>query len=161
MIHYQTGNLFESPAEALVNTVNTRGVMGKGLALQFKKIFPLNTRRYEEACKDGSIDIGKILVVRDHSPTTGDKVIINFPTKKDWRRPSEYSYIESGLKDLIKVIREENIKSIAVPPLGAGNGGLDWQVVKQMVERHLSSVPIDIFIYEPSEAIQEAMKKER
>ncbi len=149
MIHYQTGDLFESPAEALVNPVNTAGVMGKGLALQFKKIFSLNTRRYEEACKDGSIDIGKNLVVRDHSPTTGDKVIINFPTKKHWRNPSEYAYIESGLQDLIKVISAENIKSIAIPALGAGNGGLDWQVVKQMVEKHLSSLPIDIFIYEP------------
>jgi O-acetyl-ADP-ribose deacetylase (regulator of RNase III) len=161
MIHYQTGNILESSAEALVNTVNTVGVMGKGIALQFKKEFPLNTRKYGEACQDGSIDIGRVLVVRDSSLATGDKVIINFPTKKDWRKPSEYSYIESGLKDLIRVINEEKIKSIAIPPLGSGNGGLDWSRVKQILEKHLSSLPIKICVYEPNAVIQEAMKKER
>jgi O-acetyl-ADP-ribose deacetylase (regulator of RNase III) len=161
MIHYQTGNVLESSAEALVNTVNTVGIMGKGIALQFKKEFPFNTRKYEEACKNGLIDIGRLLVVRDASLATGDKVIINFPTKKDWRKPSEYSFIESGLKDLVRIIREENIQSIAIPPLGAGNGGLDWQRVKEILEKHLSSLSIEVFIYEPNAVIQEAMKKER
>ncbi|HEY9006412.1 MAG TPA: macro domain-containing protein [Ohtaekwangia sp.] len=161
MIQYQTGNVLESPAEALVNTVNTVGIMGKGIALQFKKEFPLNTRKYEEACKNGAIDIGKLLVVRDASLATGNKVIINFPTKKDWRKPSEYSFIESGLKDLVRIIHQEKIKSIAIPPLGAGNGGLDWQKVKEILEKYLSSLPIEIYIYEPNVIIQEAMKKER
>ncbi len=161
MIHYQTGNLLESSAEALVNTVNTVGIMGKGIALQFKKEFHANARKYEEACKNGIIDIGKLLVVRDSSLATGDKVIINFPTKKDWRKPSEYSYIESGLEDLVRIIRDEKIKSIAIPPLGSGNGGLDWQKVKQILEKHLSTLPIEVFIYEPNAIIQEAMKKER
>jgi O-acetyl-ADP-ribose deacetylase (regulator of RNase III) len=161
MIHYETGNVLESPAEALVNTVNTVGIMGKGIALQFKKEFPFNARKYEEACKNGAIDIGKLLVVRDSSLATGDKVIINFPTKKDWRKPSEYSYIESGLKDLVRVILDEKIKSIAIPPLGSGNGGLDWQKVKQILEKHLSTLLIEVFVYEPNAVIQEAMKKER
>jgi len=161
MIHYQTGNLLESPAEALVNTVNTVGIMGKGIALQFKKEFSVNTRKYEEACKNGLIDIGKLLVVRDSSLATGNKVIINFPTKKDWRKPSEYSFIESGLKDLVRIIHDEKIKSIAIPPLGSGNGGLDWQKVKQILEKHLSALPVEVFIYEPNAVIQEAMKKER
>jgi len=161
MIQYQTGNVLESPAEALVNTVNTVGIMGKGIALQFKKEFPLNTRKYEEACKNGLIDIGKLLVVRDASLATGDKVIINFPTKKDWRKPSEYSFIESGLKDLVRIIQEEKIKSIAIPPLGSGNGGLDWQRVKEILERYLSDLPIQVYVYEPNAVIQDAMKKER
>lgn len=161
MIRYQTGNVLESPAEALVNTVNTVGVMGKGIALQFKKEFPVNTKTYEEACKKGLIDIGKLLVVRDSSLATGEKIIINFPTKKDWRKPSEYSYIESGLKDLVRIIQEENIRSIAIPPLGSGNGGLDWQRVKQILEKYLSPLRVEIVIYEPNAIIKEAMKKER
>jgi O-acetyl-ADP-ribose deacetylase (regulator of RNase III)/uncharacterized protein YwgA len=161
MIHYQIGNILESSAEALVNTVNTVGVMGKGIALQFKKEFPHNTRKYEEACKAGTIDIGKLLVVRDLSLATGEKIIINFPTKKDWRRPSEYQYIELGLRDLVKVIKEQSIGSIAIPPLGAGNGGLDWQEVKKIMEKHLSPLSVEVYIYEPNAVIQEAMKKER
>ncbi|MBS1505208.1 MAG: macro domain-containing protein [Bacteroidetes bacterium] len=161
MIQYQSGNVLESPAEALVNTVNTVGVMGKGIALQFKKEFPFNTRKYEEACQNGLIGIGKLLVVRDTSLATGEKVIINFPTKKDWRKPSEYSFIESGLKDLVRLIHEEKIKSIAIPPLGSGNGGLDWQRVKGILERHLSDLPIQVYVYEPNALIQDAMKKER
>lgn len=161
MIRYQTGNVLESPAEALVNTVNTVGVMGKGIALQFKKEFSVNTKKYEDACKKGLIDIGKLLVVRDASLATGEKVIINFPTKRDWRKPSEYSYIEAGLKDLVRIIHEENIRSIAIPPLGAGNGGLDWQRVKKILEQYLSPLNVEITIYEPNAIIKEAMKKER
>lgn len=161
MIHYRTGNVLESEAEALVNTVNTIGIMGKGVALQFRNQFPLNRKRYEQACKDGSIDIGQLLVVRDSSLATGEKIIVNFPTKKDWRKPSEYSYIEAGLKDLVRIIKDEGIKSIALPPLGSGNGGLDWAKVKSILERYLSDLNADVFIYEPNVRIQEAMKKER
>jgi O-acetyl-ADP-ribose deacetylase (regulator of RNase III) len=161
MIHYRIGNVLESEAEALVNTVNTLGVMGKGVALQFRNQFPLNYKRYEQACKDGAIDIGRLLVVRDSSLATGEKIIINFPTKTDWRKPSEYSYIEAGLKDLIQVIKKEGIKSVALPPLGSGNGGLDWAKVKTILERHLSDVDAEVFIYEPNAKIREAMKKER
>ena len=161
MIHYRTGNVLESGAEALVNTVNTVGVMGKGVALQFRSQFPLNRKLYEQACKDGSIDIGRLLVVRDYSLATGKKIIVNFPTKRDWRKPSEYAYIEAGLKDLVRIINEERIKSIALPPLGSGNGGLDWEKVKGILERHLSDVNAEVIIYEPNAKIREAMKKER
>lgn len=144
-----------------MNTVNTVGVMGKGIALQFKNQFPENTKQYERACKAGSLEIGKLLVVRDYSLATGEKIIVNFPTKKDWRKPSEYEYIEAGLKDLVRIIKEWKIKSIAIPPLGAGNGGLDWSRVKALLHAHLASADADIFIYEPNALIQEAMKKER
>jgi O-acetyl-ADP-ribose deacetylase (regulator of RNase III) len=162
MIHYRKGNLLDSDAEALVNTVNTVGVMGKGVALQFKQKFSENTKLYNKACKEGTIDIGKLLVTRDTSLYTGEKIIINFPTKTDWRKPSEYSYIEKGLEDLVKIIKDRNIKSIALPPLGAGNGGLNWVRVKQLLEQYLSGlVNTNVYIYEPTTAIQEVMKKER
>jgi len=125
MIHYKTGNLLDSEAEALVNTVNTVGVMGKGIALQFKNLFPKNFKLYSNACKNKELRVGKLLVTEEESLLTGKKVIINFPTKTNWRLPSEYQYIEDGLVELVKVIRERNLKSIAIPPLGSGNGGLD------------------------------------
>lgn len=162
MIHYVTGNLLDSNAEALVNTVNTVGVMGKGVALQFKQQFPENAKVYTKATKEGKIDIGKLLVTKDTSLHSGEKIIINFPTKTDWRKPSEYSYIEKGLHDLIRIIKENNINSIALPPLGAGNGGLNWVRVKQILEKYLSSLTdVEIFIYEPTTAIEEVLKKER
>lgn len=161
MIHYLTGNLLDSKADALVNTVNTAGVMGKGVALQFKQMFQENTKLYIKAAKEGTIDIGKLLVIKDTSLHTGEKLIINFPTKTDWRKPSEYSYIEEGLKHLVHIIKEKSIKSIALPPLGAGNGGLNWVRVKEILEKYLYGIDSDIYIYEPSAAIQEVLKKER
>lgn len=161
MIHYETGNLLESSAEALVNTVNTDGVMGKGIALQFKNAFPNNFKVYARACKNREIGIGKILVTEEESLLGGKKIIINFPTKTSWRKPSEYSYIEEGLKDLVRIIEERKIKSIAIPPLGAGNGGLDWNNVKLILEKYLTGLDCDIHIYEPSTVIQEVLKKER
>lgn len=161
MIHYHTGNLFDSEAEALVNTVNTMGLMGKGIALQFKNLFPNNFKLYARACKHGELKVGQLLITEDESLLTGNKTIINFPTKTNWRLPSEYPYIEAGLTELVKVIKEKGIKSIAIPPLGSGNGGLNWNKVKQILERHLSEVDCDIHIYEPSAAMQEALKKER
>ncbi len=161
MIHYKTGNLLDSEAEALVNTVNTVGVMGKGIALQFKNMFPNNFKLYASACKNKELKIGKLLVTKEEVLLLGKKTIINFPTKTNWRLPSEYQYIESGLAELLKVIKEKNIKSIAIPPLGAGNGGLDWNKVKQILEKYLSNLDCEIFIYEPSDAIKEVLKKER
>ncbi len=161
MIHYKKGNLQESEAEALVNTVNTVGVMGKGIALQFKNLFPHNYKLYATACKSKEIKVGKLFVTEEESLLTGKKIIINFPTKTDWRKPSEYSYIEKGLVELTKTIKEKNIKSIAIPPLGSGNGGLDWAKVKPLIEQYLSKVYCDIIIYEPNYVIVEAMKKER
>jgi O-acetyl-ADP-ribose deacetylase (regulator of RNase III) len=161
MIEYVTGNILDSDAEALVNTVNTVGVMGKGIALQFKNVYPNNFRAYEVACKSKLVQTGKMFVTKDSSASSGEKIIINFPTKKDWRKPSEYQFIESGLDDLLQVIKERNINSIALPPLGAGNGGLDWEKVKQIIETKLAGSSTKIFVYEPTAIIKEQMKKER
>jgi len=162
VIHYLKGNLLDSKAEALVNTVNTVGVMGKGVALQFKQQFPENTKAYMRATKERSIDIGRLLVTTDSSLHSGEKIIINFPTKTDWRKPSEYSYIEEGLQHLVQIIKEKNIKSIALPPLGAGNGGLNWVRVKKLLEEYLSALNnVEIYIYEPTAQIEEVLKKER
>ena len=161
MIRYLTGNMLDSEAEAYVNTVNTAGIMGKGIALQFKKAYPNNFKAYEKACKDGKINIGKLFVTKDTSINSGEKYIINFPTKKSWRKPSEYEYIEKGLANLLHVIDSYKIKSIAIPPLGAGNGGLEWQKVKKIIIKYLSQIDIEVLVYEPSPDIREKLKKER
>lgn len=161
MIQYKTGNIFESKAFALINTVNTVGIMGKGIALQFKKAFPNNYKAYVTACKSNKIDIGNLFFSLDSNLHSGEKMIINFPTKTHWRKPSEYSYIEEGLDDLIKIIKSNNIKSIAIPPLGAGNGGLEWEKVKSIIEKKLTTLDIDIFVYEPNSKIKELVIKER
>ena len=157
---YTTGNLLEADTEALVNTVNTVGIMGKGIALQFKERFPMNYKIYANACKKGEMQTGKMLVVKENT-FNGVKIIINFPTKTEWFKKSQYSYIEEGLKDLVKVIGEYKIQSISIPPLGCGNGGLKWEKVKPLMDHylgHLSS--INIKIYEPNEAVKEILQKE-
>ncbi len=161
MIQFKTGDLLTSNAEALVNTVNTVGVMGKGIALQFKNMFPHNFKLYANACKLHEVKVGKLLITEEESLLAGRKIIINFPTKTSWRLPSEYQYIEAGLKELVKVIKEKKIKSIAIPPLGSGNGGLDWNRVKLLIEQELSELDCDIQVYEPNLAVQEVLKKER
>src|SRR3982751_3400818 len=137
MIRYIEGNILESNADALVNTVNTVGVMGKGLALQFKKEFPQNFKIYQRACTEKNFGIGDLIISEEESLLYGKKTIIDLPTKTDWRKPSEYSYIESGLKKLANVVQEKGIKSIAVPSLGTGHGGLDWNKVKKLIEVNL------------------------
>ena len=161
MIHYVKGNLLDSNAQALVNTVNTVGVMGKGIALQFRESFPENYRVYRNACQKKALHVGQLLVVEDFNLTSGSKIIINFPTKTHWRLPSEYAYIEKGLQALRVEIISRNINSIAIPPLGSHNGGLDWGRVKQMIEYFLSDLDCDIYLYEPSDAIVEKLKSER
>lgn len=161
MINYVTGNILDSEAQAIVNTVNTLGVMGKGIALQFKKAYPNNYKSYSVACKNNEVVVGKMFVTIDSNISSGEKIIINFPTKRDWRKPSEYVYIEDGLDDLIDVIKHNQIKSIAIPPLGAGNGGLKWEKVKKIIEDKLSNFNIEIFVYEPTSKIVEKLKKER
>lgn len=161
MITYSVGNLLESKAEALVNTVNTVGVMGKGIALQFKNQFPENYKTYVKACKEGTLKTGSLLVTEETTLLNGKKWIVNFPTKTDWRKPSEYEYIESGLQELVRVISEKNIKSIALPALGAGNGGLIWQQVKALIEKYLEHIECTVFVYEPNQQIQEIRKNER
>ena len=159
MIRYLTGNLLEANVQALVNTVNTVGVMGKGIALQFKERFPLNFKLYAEACKKGEVGIGKMFVVKENT-FNGEKIIINFPTKTEWFMKSQYAYIEEGLKDLVNVIKQYQIQSIAIPPLGSGNGGLKWANVKSLMNQYLGDIPVDILIYEPNEAVKEVLQKE-
>ena len=161
MIHYVKGNLFDSGAEALVNSVNTVGVMGKGIALQFREAFPDNYRIYQKACKNKALHVGEMLVTEDTNLAIGHKIIINFPTKTHWKMPSEYQYIQQGLVSLREEIINRHIRSIAIPPLGSHNGGLDWLRVKQMIEESLSDVDCDIYLYEPSDVIIERMKQER
>jgi O-acetyl-ADP-ribose deacetylase (regulator of RNase III)/uncharacterized protein YwgA len=157
---YITGNMLEADTEALVNTVNTVGVMGKGIALQFKERFHTNFKIYANACKKGEMQVGKMLVVQENT-LNGEKLIINFPTKTEWFKKSQYSYIEEGLKDLAKVIEQYNIKSIAIPPLGCGNGGLKWEKVKPMMDQYLGQLAnVTIQIYEPNEAVKEILQKE-
>ena len=134
--------------------------MGKGIALQFKERFPANFRIYQKACKTGEVRIGKMLVVGENS-LEGDKLIINFPTKTDWKKKSRYEYIEEGLKDLVRVIKELKISSIAIPPLGCGNGGLDWNRVKLMMKDYLSDLKnVDVLIFEPSEEVKSVLQKQ-
>lgn len=161
MIHYITGNLLESSAQALVNTVNTEGVMGKGIALQFKKQFPQNFKLYAKACKEGVVTVGKMFVTEEETLLQGGKVIINSPTKTTWKKPSEYLYIKEGLADLKKVIQERKLQSIALPSLGAGNGGLDWEKVKLMIEEELAELNCEIYLYQPNFKVAEQLKKER
>lgn len=161
MIKFVTGNLFDAKVEALVNTVNTAGVMGKGLALQFKKAFPENGKAYEAACKRGEVQIGKMFVF-DAGGIVLPRYIINFPTKKHWRSPSKLEYVEQGLANLIEVIRDRQIRSIAIPPLGAGLGGLDWRKVRELIERVLANLTdIEVLVFEPNGAPPaEAMRNE-
>lgn len=155
------GNLLTAPTQALVNTVNTVGVMGKGIALQFKEHFPNNFKVYEKASKSGEVSVGKMLVVKE-STLEGDRLIINFPTKTEWYKKSQYSYIEEGLKDLVRVIHEYRIESIAIPPLGCGNGGLKWDKVKLLLEKYLHPLDeVKIIIYEPNDAVKEILQKEK
>ena len=162
MITFLTGNIFDSDAQAIVNTVNTQGVMGKGLALQFKERYPENYKLYRRACKEGRVRVGRMFITACGSGMFDDeRLIINFPTKKEWRNPSQYSYIEDGLADLRKEIYARRIKSIAIPPLGARNGGLCWGVVRRLITDSLADVDCDIRIYEPDAKIISQMEKEK
>jgi O-acetyl-ADP-ribose deacetylase (regulator of RNase III) len=161
MISYIEGDLLSANTQAFVNTVNTIGVMGKGIALQFKERFPSNLNVYLAACKNNEMVPGKMLVVKEYIISGEEKIIINFPTKKDWKHPSKYEYIEEGLKDLVRVINEYNIHSIAIPPLGCGNGGLDWEIVKSLMKKYLERIKnVDIIIFQPNVAIKEILKKQ-
>ncbi|MGE6370833.1 type II toxin-antitoxin system antitoxin DNA ADP-ribosyl glycohydrolase DarG [Planococcus kocurii] len=148
MIIYTTGDLLKSSAEALINTVNCEGYMGKGIAYQFKLQFPRNNEDYIKACKTGELQIGKL-----HYFKEDDKYIINFPTKNKWRAKSKMEYIEQGLDDLVRLIELLDVRSVAMPPLGSGNGGLIWTEVKRLIENKLVVVNdnVKIYIYEPSQ----------
>jgi O-acetyl-ADP-ribose deacetylase (regulator of RNase III)/uncharacterized protein YwgA len=152
MIKFTSGNILKDSSDAIVNTVNCVGVMGKGLALQFKKAFPDNFRLYKSACDRKEIKIGEVFIT-ESGDMLNKKIIVNFPTKNHWRGKSKYEYIESGLDDLVTKIKEYGIKSIAIPPLGAGLGGLDWGEVKSMIIDKLSPlIDVEVCIYEPNSA---------
>jgi O-acetyl-ADP-ribose deacetylase (regulator of RNase III) len=159
MIRYTQGNLLDADAEALVNTVNEIGVMGKGVALMFREAFPENTRAYEEACRRHEVKIGKMFVTRNRD-LTGPKWIINFPTKRHWRQPSKLEWIREGLTDLVHIVAKLQIRSIAIPPLGCGNGGLEWIHVRRELESALSDLPeVTITVFEPTQTYQNAPKR--
>lgn len=150
MIETAEGNLLEAPVEALVNTVNTVGVMGKGIALQFKQAYPAMFRAYERACKAGDVQLGKVHVFDMGGLAGGPRWIINFPTKGHWRAGSRKADIESGLQDLVATIHRLNIRSLAVPPLGCGNGGLDWAEVQPMINSALGQLPnVRVLVFAP------------
>lgn len=160
MIRFSVGDLLQAKTEALVNTVNTVGVMGKGIALQFKEAFPHNYKTYADTCKRHELAPGKLLAVWDNNMLLGKRLIINFPTKTHWRKPSEYSFVEDGLIALRELIAEEKISSIALPPLGCGNGGLDWNIVKPMIEEHLTGLDSEIVVFEPNDHIKAILQKQ-
>ena len=143
MILYVKGDMFQSPAQVLVNTVNTVGVMGKGIALDFKRMFPEMFVEYRKLCESGQFDVGTLWLYK-----TPNKWILNFPTKKHWRQPSRVEYVEEGLKEFAATYLMMDIPSIASPPLECGNGQLDFQTqVQPLMEKYLRNLPIEIFIY--------------
>ena len=156
MIEPTTGDLLRAPAEALVNTVNCVGVMGKGIALQFRKAFPESYAHYKAACDEGSVQLGQVLVF-DRGGLAGEdqgpRYIVQFPTKGHWRSKSRLEDIEAGLNDLVATVRQLDIRSIAIPPLGSGNGGLHWPDVRDRIEVAFADLPdVRVLLYEPGGA---------
>ncbi len=147
MIERGVGDLLRADVDALVNAVNCRGVMGKGLALQFKKTFPEVFAAYQAACDAGGVRIGQMHVVeRQSSP----RFVINFPTKDDWRKPSKLEFIEAGLIDLVEQVKLHRIESLAIPPLGCGLGGLDWGIVRPMIVEAFAPLSgVRVVLFEP------------
>jgi O-acetyl-ADP-ribose deacetylase (regulator of RNase III) len=159
MIRLIEGNLLEADVEAIVNTVNTVGVMGKGIALMFKEAFPENFRQYAAACKRGEVVIGKMFVTH-RAELVGPRWIINFPTKQHWRGPSHLDWIATGLLDLRRVIVENGIRSIALPPIGTGNGGLEWHDVRKLIAEALDSLEgVDVIAFKPSDRYRNVRKR--
>lgn len=164
MIHYTQGNLLDAEVEALVNTVNTVGIMGKGIALMFKEAFPENFRLYAAACKRGEVQIGRMFVT-ERPPLAGSgrgpRWIINFPTKRHWRDRTRLEWVQAGLADLTRLLQEKAIRSIALPPLGCGNGGLEWSAVRPLIEQALAGFPsVEVLVYEPTPRYQNVAKRE-
>ena len=154
MIELTQGDILNANAEALVNTVNCVGIMGRGIALQFRKAFPENFKAYETACKSQHVQPGKMFV-HDLNRLYNPRFIINFPTKRHWKSKSRIEDIKAGLLDLIKVIQQQQIRSIAIPPLGCGLGGLNWEEVRPLIVEAFEAVPeIAVFLFEPAGAPQ-------
>ncbi|MDP3841906.1 MAG: macro domain-containing protein [Oxalobacteraceae bacterium] len=153
MIELTNGNLLTAPVEALVNTVNIEGVMGKGIALQFKQAYPAMFKSYEAACKANEVKLGHVHVYDLGGLVGGPRWIINFPTKGHWKSKSRLSDIKTGLEDLVEKVRELDIRSIAVPPLGCGFGGLDWEDVEPLIVNAFTRLPdVHVKLFTPSGA---------
>lgn len=147
---FKTGDMFAEPAEAIVNTVNCVGVMGKGVALEFKRRWPDYFKAYKRLCDAGAIRPGKMFVHEEGDMLSGRRFLINFPTKDHWRDPSRLEYIEEGLVDLVAQVERLGIATVAMPPLGCTNGGLDWATVKALLTERLSPIGgIDFVVFEP------------
>ncbi|WP_341302294.1 macro domain-containing protein [Lysinibacillus sp. FSL H8-0500] len=160
MINFKKGNIFSEleNVDSIVNTINCVGAMGKGVAKEFAKRYPILLNEYKEKCKRKEIIIGKNYIY-EIPQAKRTKFIINFPTKNHWRFDSKIEYIDKGLNDLVEVIEKYKLKSIAMPALGCGNGGLDWEVVKPLIVNKLSNlIDVEIIIYEP--ALKERQEKE-
>ena len=143
MITYVVCDLFTSPARTLVNTVNTVGVMGKGIAKDFKTIYPEMFARYQKLCEKGLFNIGQLWLYR-----TPNKWVLNFPTKEHWKNPSHPSYIEAGLQKFASTYHLHSITSVSFPMLGCGNGALDWETqVQPLMKKYLGKLPIDVYIH--------------
>lgn len=156
MIRYTHGNLLDAQDEALVNPVNTVGVMGKGLALAFRHRFDLNHRLYVEACQAGELQVGKVLAT-ETGQAVGPRWVVNFPTKQHWRQPSQLRWVSEGLMDLRRFIAQHRVQSIAIPALGAGLGGLAWPDVRSAIESALAELDdVQITVYEPLTAAEAA-----
>jgi O-acetyl-ADP-ribose deacetylase (regulator of RNase III) len=160
MMRFTEGNLLDADVEAVVNTVNEVGVMGKGIALMFKERYDANYQAYAAACKAGEVRVGKMFV----TPTNeldGPRWIVNFPTKQHWRKPTKLEWIRDGLDDMRRVVQEKQIRSLAVPPLGCGNGGLDWADVRPLIESALGDLDgVEVVVYEPTTRYQNVAKRQ-
>ena len=160
MIEYKNGDILREDVEAIVNTVNCVGIMGRGLALQFKNKFPQNLKEYQLACTNKEVQLGKMFV-HQTGQLINPKYIINFPTKGHWKQNSKIEDISNGLDDLITIIEKYSIKSIAIPPLGSGLGGLDWKMVKKLIEEKLKNINCTVILFEPLEQkIEKSITKE-
>ena len=157
MITFTQSDLLEADVEAVVNTVNTVGIMGKGIALKFKKRFPLNFEAYARACEAGEVRTGSMFV-SENAELIGPRWIINFPTKTHWRVKTKIEWIEEGLEDLVRVIRDKDIRSVAIPALGCGNGGLEWQDVRPLIVSALEKLRgVEAFVHEPAAKHQDVV----
>lgn len=159
MIEFTQGNLLDADVDAIVNTVNTVGVMGKGIALIFKEKYPENNRAYVAHCKAGAFEPGTLFITRQ-SDLLGPTWIVNFATKQHWRYPSKMEWIESGLRELREFIETNQVRSIALPPLGAGNGKLEWSDVRTHIERALGDLEsVRVVVFEPTSKYQNVAKR--